>query len=61
MARACSFAKLQTTLKFSTRNKNRCKVCGRARSYYRKFELCRICFRIYSLRGEVPGVIKASW
>ena len=43
------------------RHVNRCKVCGRGRAYYRKFELCRICLRLYSLRGEIPGVIKASW
>jgi small subunit ribosomal protein S14 len=61
MARASQFAKLNTTPKFSTRANSRCKVCGRSRGYYRKFELCRICFRLYSLRGEIPGVIKASW
>jgi small subunit ribosomal protein S14 len=36
-------------------------VCGRPRGYYRKFELCRICLRMFALRGEIPGVIKASW
>jgi small subunit ribosomal protein S14 len=48
-------------LKFAVRIRNRCKVCGRARAYMRKFQLCRICFRLYSLRGDVPGVIKSSW
>ena len=47
--------------KFAVRHRNRCKVCGRARGYYRKFELCRICLRLLALRGEIPGVIKASW
>ncbi|MBL8601990.1 MAG: type Z 30S ribosomal protein S14 [Myxococcales bacterium] len=61
MARACSFAKLQETPKFGVRHRNRCKVCGRARGYNRKFELCRVCLRNFSLRGELPGVIKASW
>ncbi|MEZ4408617.1 MAG: type Z 30S ribosomal protein S14 [Polyangiales bacterium] len=61
MARACSFAKLQQTPKFSVRHRNRCRVCGRARGYYRKFELCRVCLRNLALRGELPGVIKASW
>jgi len=60
VARACAFAKLQTAPKFSVRHRNRCKVCGRARGYYRKFELCRVCLRMYALRGEIPGVIKAS-
>jgi len=61
MARACQFAKLNRAPKFSVRHRSRCKVCGRARSYYRKFELCRVCLRMLSLRGEIPGVIKASW
>ena len=61
MARACSFAKLKKAPKFSVRHRNRCRVCGRARGYYRKFELCRLCLRVLSLRGEIPGVIKASW
>ena len=61
MARASQFAKLNRKPKFSVRHRNRCKVCGRARAYYRKFELCRLCFRTLSLRGEIPGVIKASW
>lgn len=47
--------------KFKIRHKNRCKVCGRPHGYMRKFGLCRICFREYSLRGEIPGVIKSSW
>lgn len=61
MARASQFAKLNRRQKFVVRHRNRCKVCGRPRSYYRKFELCRICLRILALRGEIPGVIKASW
>jgi len=61
MARACQFAKLNQRPKFQTRHRNRCKVCGRARGYYRKFELCRICLRVFALRGEIPGVTKASW
>ena len=61
MARASQFAKLNRRPKFVVRHHNRCKVCGRPRGYYRKFELCRICFRLLSLRGEIPGVIKASW
>jgi small subunit ribosomal protein S14 len=61
MARASQIAKLNRSPKFTTRHRNRCKVCGRPRGYYRKFELCRICFRLLSLRGEIPGVIKASW
>jgi small subunit ribosomal protein S14 len=47
--------------KFKVRKHSRCKQCGRSRGYYRKFELCRICFRLFSLRGDIPGVIKSSW
>ncbi len=61
MATATDFVKLNTVQKFAVRHRNRCKVCGRARGYYRKFELCRICLRNFALRGDVPGVLKASW
>ena len=61
MARASQFAKLNRAPKFQVRHKNRCKVCGRARAYYRKFELCRICLRKFALAGDVPGVTKSSW
>jgi len=47
--------------KFSTRDYHRCGICGRVRGYLRRFRMCRICFRFLSLRGEIPGVRKASW
>ncbi|HDM89700.1 MAG TPA: type Z 30S ribosomal protein S14 [candidate division WOR-3 bacterium] len=47
--------------KYKIRHRNRCKICGRPRGYIRKFGLCRICFRELALRGEIPGVKKASW
>ena len=47
--------------KFSTRRYNRCQLCGRRRGYYRKFQVCRICFRLLASKGEIPGVRKASW
>ncbi len=47
--------------KFKVRIRNRCRVCGRARGYMRKFALCRVCFRQLALRGDIPGVRKASW
>ncbi|HRL10439.1 MAG TPA: type Z 30S ribosomal protein S14 [Aggregatilineales bacterium] len=47
--------------KFTVRERNRCKRCGRPRAYYRRFGLCRICFREMALRGEIPGVAKSSW
>ena len=48
-------------LKFKVRYRNRCGRCGRPRGYMRKFGLCRLCFREFALRGEIPGVRKASW
>lgn len=47
--------------KFSTRVRNRCTLCGRPRAYLRKFQMCRICFRLLAHRGEVPGITKSSW
>ena len=61
MARTCHVAKSLRPPKFSTQHRNRCKQCGRARAYYRKFELCRLCFRKLALEGYLPGVTKASW
>lgn len=61
MARKKSFAKLVRPPKFQVRHRNRCPICGRARAYYRKFNLCRICLRNLASRGELPGVLKASW
>ncbi len=43
------------------RIKRRCRLCGRARAVYRKFGICRICFRNMASDGLIPGVIKASW
>lgn len=51
----------QKKLKFKIRHRSRCRLCGRPRGYLRKFQLCRICFRQLALRGEIPGVVKASW
>ena len=39
----------------------RCRLCGRARAVYRKFGICRICFRNLASRGLIPGVKKSSW
>ena len=39
----------------------RCRLCGRARAVYRKFGICRICFRSMANKGLIPGVKKASW
>jgi small subunit ribosomal protein S14 len=43
------------------RCKSRCASCGRSRSIYRKFKLCRLCLRKAFTFGLVPGLRKASW
>ena len=49
------------TPKYSTRICRRCGICGRDRAYYRKFGICRLCFRELALFGQIPGVTKSSW
>ncbi len=61
MARKSWIAKQKRKSKFKTREYNRCQLCGRSRAYYRKFKICRICFRELALKGEIPGVRKCSW
>lgn len=43
------------------RLKNRCTMTGRSRGYYRKFGISRLVFREMALKGEIPGIKKASW
>jgi small subunit ribosomal protein S14 len=61
LARKAQLEKMKREPKFRVRKRNRCRRCGRSRGYYRKFDLCRICLRELALRGELPGVRKASW
>ncbi|HIJ20844.1 MAG TPA: type Z 30S ribosomal protein S14 [Deltaproteobacteria bacterium] len=61
MARTSLIVKAKRKQKFSTRQYNRCPICGRSRAYLRKFGLCRICFRNLASRGDLPGVVKSSW
>lgn len=61
MATQAKIAKTHKKPKYKVRANNRCRSCGRPRSYMRKFALCRICFRDLALQGYLPGVIKASW
>ncbi len=44
-----------------TRLRNRCAITGRPRGYFRKFGLGRNKLREFAMRGEVPGIVKASW
>jgi len=43
------------------RLRNRCGITGRPHGYYRKFGLSRTTLREAAMRGEVPGLVKASW
>jgi len=61
MAKTALIMKSQRTPKFKTRAYHRCKLCGRPRAFIRKFQMCRLCFRELALKGEVPGITKASW
>ena len=61
MAKKSMIIRANSTPKYPVRAYNRCRVCGRPRAYMRKFQLCRICFRNLAHRGEIPGVVKASW
>ncbi|HHZ19417.1 MAG TPA: type Z 30S ribosomal protein S14 [Firmicutes bacterium] len=61
MAKTSMKIRASRPMKYAVRKYNRCKICGRPRAYMRKFGMCRICFRNLALRGEIPGVTKASW
>jgi small subunit ribosomal protein S14 len=60
---AGEFEELQKLPKNSSavRLKNRCMFTGRTRSYHRKFGVSRLVLREMALRGEIPGLKKASW
>ncbi len=61
MAKKAMIEKCNREPKFSTRAYTRCTKCGRPKAVYRKFGVCRICFRTMALNGQLPGVLKASW
>lgn len=61
MAKKSKIIKDQKKPKHSSRQHNRCRLCGRPRGFIRLFGLCRLCFRELAHKGELPGVTKASW
>ena len=61
MAKKALIEKQQGTPKFKVRAYTRCERCGRPKAVYRKFGLCRICFREMAHAGELPGITKSSW
>jgi small subunit ribosomal protein S14 len=61
MAKISDIVKFKSKQKFTVRDHNRCQLCGRNRGFIRRFALCRLCFRELANKGELPGVVKASW
>ena len=61
MAKTSMKVRQKIVQNYSSREYNRCKICGRPHAYLRKFGICRICFRELAYKGEIPGVKKASW
>ncbi|MBQ46294.1 MAG: type Z 30S ribosomal protein S14 [Zetaproteobacteria bacterium] len=61
MAKKALVEKQKRKPKFSTRAYTRCNQCGRPKAVYKKFGICRICFRDLALKGMLAGVTKSSW
>ncbi len=61
MAKKALINKAARKQKFGVRAYTRCQRCGRPRSVFRAFGLCRICVRQMAHAGELPGVTKSSW
>jgi small subunit ribosomal protein S14 len=61
MARLALRLKAKRKPKYKVRAYTRCELCGRVRAVYRKFKICRLCFRKLASEGRIPGVRKASW
>ena len=61
MATNAWIAKVKREPKFKVRGYTRCELCGRSHAVYKKFKICRICFRKLANEGKIPGVKKSSW
>lgn len=61
MAKKAMIEKANRKPKFKVRAYTRCNRCGRPKAVYRKFGICRICFRDMALNGMLAGVTKSSW
>ena len=55
MAKTAMKVKQQRKQKFSTREYNRCRICGRPHAYLRKYGICRICFRELANKDQCGG------
>jgi small subunit ribosomal protein S14 len=61
MAKTSQVVRARRPQKYPTREYTRCRRCGRSRSVFRKFMLCRICLRELAHEGFIPGMTKSSW
>ena len=61
MAKKSLVVKQSRPKRFQVRDYTRCRRCGRPRSVFRKFGLCRICLRELAHQGVIPGMTKSSW
>ena len=61
MAKTSKIARQKQPYKYKTREYTRCRNCGRSRSVFRKFGVCRICLRTLAHNGYIPGMTKSSW
>ena len=61
MAKKSIIIKANRKPKFKVRGYTRCQICGRPRSVYKDFKICRICLRKMGSSGLIPGFRKASW
>lgn len=61
MAKKALRIKAERKQKFKVREYTRCARCGRPRAVYKRFGLCRLCFREMAHKGEIPGITKSSW
>lgn len=61
MAKQSLIVKQSRKPKYNVQAYTRCENCGRPHAVFKKFKLCRICFREFAYKGQIPGVHKASW
>ncbi len=61
MAKKALVNKAKAKQKYKVREYTRCVRCGRPRAVFRRFGLCRLCFREMAHNGEIPGITKSSW
>jgi len=61
VAKKSKIAQQRRGMKYGVQNYTRCDRCGRPRAVFKRFKLCRVCFREMAHAGELPGIKKASW